>query len=61
MHGYYSFTVRPEATDERVLVVFCATAQPHVDEVVTVVQRHCRTEFSPDRIVLLGLVSEQEM
>jgi hypothetical protein len=60
MYGYFAFELRPSDTPQRTLVIFCATADPRADAVISVIRKHGRTKLSPDRIILLGLASEQE-
>ncbi len=60
MYGYFVFEVQPKDRPHRALVIFCATPDPRADAVISVIRKHGRTKLSPDRIILLGLASEQE-
>ncbi len=60
MFGYFSFEVRPRDLSCRHLVLFCATAKPTADDVVSVVRRHGESAISPDSVILLGFDSEKQ-
>jgi len=61
MYGYFTFEVQPSNTPNRSLVIFCATPEPNADAVITVIRNYGQTKLSPDRIILLGLASEQDI
>jgi hypothetical protein len=60
MYGYFTFEVQTSQTPNRALVIFCATADPNTDAVISVIRKYGQTKLSPDRIILLGLASEQQ-
>ena len=59
MFGYFSFEVRPRDLSCRHLVLFCATAKPNADDVVSVIRKHGESALSPDSVILLGFESEK--
>ncbi len=61
MYGYFSFDVRRSQPSEHVLCIFCATASPNAEAVNVVIRWYCESAVSPDRIVILGMESEQSV
>ena len=59
MYGYFSFEVQASGTASRHLVLFCATAKPSSDGVVSAVRKYGESSLSPDSLVLLGFESER--
>jgi len=61
MHGYFDFETVIERSRRRLLVVFCATSTPQIEDVQDVVRKRLDSSLSPDSIVLLGFESERSI
>lgn len=57
MYGYFSFQVHPHDSPSSHLVIFCATPEPRVDDIVSVLKKHGDTDLAPDGIILLGFAN----
>jgi hypothetical protein len=60
MYGYFTFEVQAKNSPNRNLVIFCATSDPRPEDVIAVIRKHGESALAPDRIILLGMESEQE-
>ena len=60
MYGYFVFEAGRPGTPHPILGVFCATASPSANEVISVIAHHKKSSYSFSAILLVGLESERE-
>ena len=60
MYGYFTFEVDRPGTPHPILAVFCATAAPATDEIVTAISNHKKASQSFSTILLIALESERD-
>ncbi len=58
MHGYFSFEVHSNSTPNHTLVIFCATHNPLLDDIVSEIRKKTSKMLVPDSILLLGFEPE---
>lgn len=61
MYGYFSFEVKRSDTPNPMLAIFCATAGPTTDEVVTVIREYLKSAIPTTVILLIALESERTL
>lgn len=59
MYGYFTFEVNQPEKSRSILAIFCATAEPTVDEVTVVIREHLKNTIPAEAILLIAMETER--